>query len=403
MTSLEKAVVLVTGANGGLGAEFVRQSLERGADHVYAAARTPRDWDDPRVIPVQMDVTSDDSVAEVAESLASDTTIVINNAGILRTGSLTDGGLNGLREQMETNFFGPLRVTQAFAPALRASGGAVVNVASVLSWLAFGNGYSASKAALWSATDSLRLSFAPDEVQVVGAYLGYTDTPMTPGDMPKNDPADVVRAILDGLEAGAHEVLADDITRAARSRLALPVHERYELLPSPADARERAARVTHRVQERYEWISRRTFEDVIEKINGGLGHPAPASLSALLTSTADWGTYRAEVAKLAGPSGLFTFLTLDLGDVLRRDPEAPARKAVRIIAGNPVTMESMVRTSPAMGAYAPITILVYEAQDGVHVRYDTAASAGGSELTDDAAERAAKLDAAVIGLLESAV
>jgi uncharacterized protein (DUF302 family) len=66
-------------------------------------------------------------------------------------------------------------------------------------------------------------------------------------------------------------------------------------------------------------------------------------------------------------------------------------------------MESMVRTSPAMGAYAPITILVYEAQDGVHVRYDTAASAGGSELTDDAAERAAKLDAAVIGLLESAV
>lgn len=239
MTSLNGAVVLVTGANGGLGTEFVRQALERGADHVYASARSPRDWDDSRVIPVPLDVTSDRSVVEVAESLAADTTVVVNNAGILRPGSLLDGDLADVREQMETNFFGPLRVTRAFAPALRASSGAVINVASVLSWLAFGNGYSASKAALWSATDSLRLSFATDDVQVVGAYLGYTDTAMTPGDMPKNDPADVVRAIFDGLESGAHEVLADTVTRAARAGLSLPVHERYALGTTTADSGEK--------------------------------------------------------------------------------------------------------------------------------------------------------------------
>lgn len=229
MTKIAGAVVLVTGANGGLGQEFVRQLLERGARKVYAAARSDRTWDDDRVVPVRLDVTDEISV-QTAVGNAPDTTIVINNAGVLRRGSLLDGDLDGVREQMETNFFGPLHVTRAFAPALRRSHGAVVNVASALSWLAIGNGYSASKAALWSATDSMRLDLAPDDVQVLGAYLAFTDTPMTPGDMPKNDPADVVAAVLDAVEVGAHEVLADDVTRAVRASLASAVHDRYDAL-----------------------------------------------------------------------------------------------------------------------------------------------------------------------------
>ncbi len=178
---------------------------------------------------MRLDVTDPASVRAAADAVP-DATIVVNNAGVLRSGSLVDGDIAAVREQMETNFFGPVQVTRAFAPALRRAHGAVVNVASALSWLAIGNGYSASKAALWSATDSMRLDLAPDDVQVLGAYLAFTDTPMTPGDMPKNDPADVVAAILDGVEAGAHEVLADDLTRAARSSLAAPVHERYDAL-----------------------------------------------------------------------------------------------------------------------------------------------------------------------------
>lgn len=229
MTEIAGAVVVVTGANGGLGQEFVRQLLDRGAATVYAAARTPRAQVDDRVVPMRLDVTDPASVRAAADAVP-DATIVVNNAGVLRSGSLVDGDIAAVREQMETNFFGPVQVTRAFAPALRRAHGAVVNVASALSWLAIGNGYSASKAALWSATDSMRLDLAPDDVQVLGAYLAFTDTPMTPGDMPKNDPADVVAAILDGVEAGAHEVLADDLTRAARSSLAAPVHERYDAL-----------------------------------------------------------------------------------------------------------------------------------------------------------------------------
>lgn len=229
MTEITGAVVVVTGANGGLGQEFVRQLLDRGAATVYAAARTPRAQVDDRVVPMRLDVTDPASVRAAADAVP-DATIVVNNAGVLRSGSLVDGDIAAVREQMETNFFGPVQVTRAFAPALRRAHGAVVNVASALSWIAIGNGYSASKAALWSATDSMRLDLAPDDVQVLGAYLAFTDTPMTPGDMPKNDPADVVAAILDGVEAGAHEVLADDLTRAARSSLAAPVHERYDAL-----------------------------------------------------------------------------------------------------------------------------------------------------------------------------
>jgi NAD(P)-dependent dehydrogenase (short-subunit alcohol dehydrogenase family) len=230
MTELSGATVLVTGANGGLGTEFVRQALERGATTVYAAARRPRQWDDERIVPLELDVTDAASVARARE-IAGDTTVLVNNAGILRPGRLVDGDVDALRAHLETNVVGPLLVTSAFAPALRRAHGALVNVASILSWLGGAGAYGVSKAALWSATDSLRLELAEDGVQVVGAYLGYTDTAMTDGlDAPKNDPADVVRAVWDGVAAGAHEVLADDLTRQVRATLGAQIEARYPAL-----------------------------------------------------------------------------------------------------------------------------------------------------------------------------
>ena len=101
-------------------------------------------------------------------------------------------------------------------------------MASVLSWLGIGGSYSVSKAALWSATDSMRLDLTPRGVQVVGVYMAYVDTDMATGvDAPKTAPADVVRQVLDGLEAGALEVLADQAARDVRAALDRPVDERY--------------------------------------------------------------------------------------------------------------------------------------------------------------------------------
>ncbi|MDI9892788.1 SDR family oxidoreductase [Microbacterium sp. IEGM 1404] len=220
MTEISDAVVLVTGANGGLGTEFVRQALAGGAKKVYAAARSPREWGDARVVPLVLDVT-DESAIERAARDAADVDVLVNNAGILRQGDLVTGDVADIRAQLETNLFGPLLLTRAFAPRLVAAKGAVINVASVLSWLAWGKGYSISKAALWSATEGLRLELEPQGVQVVGAYLAFTDTPMNDGltDQPLNDPADVVAAIYDGLRRGHGEVLADETTRAVRAGL----------------------------------------------------------------------------------------------------------------------------------------------------------------------------------------
>jgi NAD(P)-dependent dehydrogenase (short-subunit alcohol dehydrogenase family) len=228
MTQLAGSVVLVTGANGGLGTEFVGQALVRGARRVYATARKPLLWDDGRVVPLALDVTDPASIADAA-SAAADTTIVINNAGVSAGRSLLTMPLDEVRAAYETNVFGPIAVAQAFAPVLaRSGGGALVDIHSALSWLALPGAYPSTKAALWSVTNSLRLELAAQGTQVVGAHLGFADTPMTAGlDVDKADPRDIVAAIYDGLEAGDYEVLADEVSRLIKQNLSQPLVALY--------------------------------------------------------------------------------------------------------------------------------------------------------------------------------
>ena len=162
MPSLNGAVVLVTGANGGIGTHFVQETLARGAAKVYATARTPRVWDDERVVPLALDVTDPASVQAAVES-APDVTVLINNAGISpTTTSLVDITEDEFRANMETNFFGPVLLARAFVPVLTAKKeSTIVDIHSLLSWYATAGVYSVSKAALWSATNALRLELAP--------------------------------------------------------------------------------------------------------------------------------------------------------------------------------------------------------------------------------------------------
>jgi NAD(P)-dependent dehydrogenase (short-subunit alcohol dehydrogenase family) len=219
--------VLVTGANRGMGREYVRQLLDRGACRVYAGARDPRSVDvlDPRVVPLALDVTDAASVAAAAKA-APDVSVLINNAGIARGASVLDPDTPSLRAELETNLFGPLAMAAAFVDGIAARSGAIVNVSSVLAWLPIGASYGVSKAALWSATDSMRVEVTSRGVQVVGVYVGLVDTDMASfADAPKSRPADVVRQVLDGIESGAQEVLADQMTRDARRQLGMTLDQ----------------------------------------------------------------------------------------------------------------------------------------------------------------------------------
>ena len=228
MTSLQDQTVLVTGANRGMGRHYVTQLLDRGVAKVYAAARDTAqiDTSDPRVTALTLDVTDSRSVSAAAQA-ARDVTVLINNAGIVRGASVLERDSSKLREELETNLFGPLALASVFADQIADNDGAIVNVASVLAWLPVGASYGVSKAAMWNATDSMRLELASRGVQVVGVYVGLVDTDMASfSDSPKSDPADVVRQVLDGIEAGADEVLADDLTRTVRAGLSKAVSER---------------------------------------------------------------------------------------------------------------------------------------------------------------------------------
>jgi NAD(P)-dependent dehydrogenase (short-subunit alcohol dehydrogenase family) len=223
--------VLVTGANGGLGEQFVQQALDRGAARIYAAARTPRSWADPRVRSLTLDLTSVDDATRAARS-APDVDLLINNAAIAPAGDSISGPEEELRRTFETNFFGTLRVARAFTPVLAANGGGtLINILSSAAWINVPTGYAASKAALWSATNALRFALRAQGTQVVALLVGMIDTPMSARwDVPKVSPADVVAQAYDAIANGSIEVLADDQTRYLKSRLNTPAEELYPWL-----------------------------------------------------------------------------------------------------------------------------------------------------------------------------
>jgi NAD(P)-dependent dehydrogenase (short-subunit alcohol dehydrogenase family) len=220
---LDNATVLITGANRGLGLAFARAALARGARKVYAAARDPASIALAGVVPIKLDVTNADDIAAAVRT-CGDVTLLINNAGIAATGGfLAEGAIEASQRHLDTNFFGPLRLTRAFAPVLAQNGGgAILNVLSVASWMnrpLLGT-YGMSKSAAWALTNGTRFELAEQMTQVLALHVGFIDTDLTAGfDVPKSSPDEVVRISFDALEAGASEVLADERTRQVHQGL----------------------------------------------------------------------------------------------------------------------------------------------------------------------------------------
>jgi NAD(P)-dependent dehydrogenase (short-subunit alcohol dehydrogenase family) len=219
---IQGTTALVTGANRGIGKAFTDALLARGAARVYAAARDVATISDPRVVPVQLDVTDFDRVAAVAREL-DDVELVVNNAGVGHTGFPLEASLENARAQLETNYLSLIANIQAFAPVLaRNGGGAFINMLSVVSWIASPRlaTYSASKSAAWSFTNAARIELKQQNTQVVAVHVGFVDTDLTAGlDAPKVPAAAVANAALDALQAGGPEAVVDDVSRAVKAGL----------------------------------------------------------------------------------------------------------------------------------------------------------------------------------------
>ncbi|BBB65861.1 short-chain dehydrogenase/reductase [Undibacterium sp. YM2] len=222
---LKNTVAFVTGANRGLGLAFAKALLDAGVKKVYAAARNPAQITLPGLHPIQLDVTDQQQVLAAVQA-CGDVNLLINNAGIAQPSPfLASDSVAAIRAQFDTNFFGMLAMSQAFAPVLKANGGgALVNMLSVLSWinLAGINGYSASKAAAWSLTNGLRNELRAQGTLVVGVHAAFIDTDMTQHvAMPKSTPQQVALQVVEAIAKGREEVFADEITRQVKRALSL--------------------------------------------------------------------------------------------------------------------------------------------------------------------------------------
>jgi NAD(P)-dependent dehydrogenase (short-subunit alcohol dehydrogenase family) len=222
--TIKGSVVVITGATGAIAQALIAELTARGAAKIYTAARDISALSaSGHLVPIRMDVTSDDDVTKAA-AIATDVTLLINNAGVNHnTAFMIAPDLAMAREEIEANYLAPLRLTRAFAPALIANGGAVLNMLTILARvnLPFMGSYCASKAAGLSLTQGLRGELGPMGVRVVAAMPGAVDTRMTAVlTIPKITTAVAAAEILDGFEAGEEEIYVGDMARGIAQGLA---------------------------------------------------------------------------------------------------------------------------------------------------------------------------------------
>jgi NAD(P)-dependent dehydrogenase (short-subunit alcohol dehydrogenase family) len=223
LMKIQGSVALVTGSNRGLGRALVSALLEAGADKVYAAARDVSRVasEDPRVVPLALDTSRPEQIAAAAGA-AGDVTLLVNNAGVSNAANVLTASQAAMETDFRTNVLGTLAVIKGFLPVLESAreGATIVNVLSLVSLGSFPamGGYSASKAAAYSLTQSLRPELRRKRIEILAALPGPIDTDMVKDlPIPKTSPIDVARALLGGVERGEEEIFPDPMAQQMRA------------------------------------------------------------------------------------------------------------------------------------------------------------------------------------------
>jgi uncharacterized protein (DUF302 family) len=126
--------------------------------------------------------------------------------------------------------------------------------------------------------------------------------------------------------------------------------------------------------ERFSLISSKPFEQVLAAVNAGIGHPDMAEFGRSTHEARSFAELKSAVEKGLSKAGLMLFMQLDQGAVVRKETDGETPRIVRLLIGNPLIMKEMAKHVPDAGSYAPVTVLVDERSDGVHLSYDKMAS-----------------------------
>ena len=216
---LKNKVVLITGTNRGIGKSLVKAVLDKGAKKVYATSRSLSkniDFKDKRIVLLELDITDIKKIEDVAR-YATDTQVLINNAGILSQGNILEGDLEKIHLDMDVNYFSTINMMRAFAPVIeKNTSPAIINIVSIAAYTNFPfiAGYSASKAALYSATQAARIELKNKGISVYAIHPGAIDTDMNKGyEGEMTSPDEVAISILNEVETDKPDIIPDKVGR----------------------------------------------------------------------------------------------------------------------------------------------------------------------------------------------
>ena len=154
--------------------------------------------------------------------------------------------------------------------------------------------------------------------------------------------------------------------------------------------------------QRFSVVSQRPFDEVIRQLTATIGRPDLKGFHDAVASATTMGELEAVVRQAVGSSDLMEFVRFDSGDVLRKERGGHGPRMLRLVVGNPLIMKDMAKVVPDAASYAPVTILIDERPDGVHISYDSMASLLAPYGHQDALGIAKDLDTKVEELLQAA-
>jgi len=154
--------------------------------------------------------------------------------------------------------------------------------------------------------------------------------------------------------------------------------------------------------QRFSVVSQRPFDEVIGRLTATIGRPDLKAFHDAVASATTLSELETVVRQAVGPSDLMEFVRFDSGDVLRKERGSQDPRMLRLVVGNPLIMKEMAKVVPDAASYAPVTILIDERLDGVHISYDSMASLLAPYGHQDALGIAKDLDTKVEGLLQAA-